>query len=174
MRPGTNPAVFKGPGDRPVENLGHKQALEFIRRLNKREGTEKYRLPTEAEWEYACRAQTRTAYSFGNSPGGLADHAWYAANSGHKTHPVGHKKPNPWGLHDMHGNVWEWCSDFYATDYYQKSPLKNPKGPASGQSRVTRGGACYNKPKHLRSAQRGECGPTDRPDSVGFRVVKDF
>ncbi|MBU1742552.1 MAG: formylglycine-generating enzyme family protein, partial [Proteobacteria bacterium] len=134
----------------------------------------KYRLPTEAEWEYACRAGAMTVYSCGDSPGCLKDSAWYSSNSGGKTHPVGKKLPNPWGLHDMPGNVWEWCSDWYAGDYYQKSPSTDPRGPASGLGRVMRGGACYNKPRNLRCALRGERGPTDRNDSGGFRVVRDF
>ena len=171
---GNNPSVFKGRGDRPVENVSHQQALEFIHRLNRREGTTRYRLPTEAEWEYACRAGTTTVYSCGDSPGCLIDSAWYTSNSGGKTHPAGKKIPNPWGLYDMHGNVWEWCSDWYAKDFYKKSPSTDPKGPASGRSRVMRGGAGYNKPRNLRSALRGERGPTDRNDSGGFRVARDY
>ena len=93
-----------------------------------------YRLPTEAEWEYACRAGTRTAYFFGNTVSGLADYAWFEKNSGGHPQPVGQKKPNPWGLYDICGNVWQWCNDFYKVDYYPQSPKENPRGPEKGDS----------------------------------------
>jgi formylglycine-generating enzyme required for sulfatase activity len=170
---GNNPSYFKGHGDRPVERVSYQDALEFIRRLNRREGTTRYRLPTEAEWEYACRAGTATDYSFGDSSAGLNDYGWSNGNSYGTTHPVGKKRPNPWGLYDMHGNVWEWCSDWYAKDYYKKSPSTDPKGPASGGYRVLRGGAWYLDAGFLRSANRGGNIPSSRSRANGFRVVRD-
>ncbi len=171
---GTKPSYFQGRGDRPVENVSYLQVVEFIRRLNRREGTTRYRLPTEAEWEYACRSGTTTDYSFGDSPGRLADYAWYNVNSNVTTHPVGQKRPNPWGLYDMHGNVWEWCADWYGRDYYHKSPSTDPKGPASGRYRVLRGGPWYLGPRYLRSSNRGGHVPSRRNRGIGFRVVRDY
>ena len=107
---GDNPSHVKGD-DLPVERVSWDDVQEFIRKLNKKEGTDKYRLPSEAEWEYACRAGATTRYSFGDSESKLGDYAWYHENSGDKTHPVGKKKPNPYGLYDMHGNVWERVQD---------------------------------------------------------------
>ena len=110
---GNNPSIFKGDAILPVENVSWEDVQEFIHKLNAKEGDTKYRLPTEAEWEYAARARTATIYSFGNDERQLGEYAWYFPNSGNKTHPVGQKKPNAWGLHDMHGNVWEWVQDCY-------------------------------------------------------------
>jgi len=135
-----------------------------------------YRLPTEAEWEYACRAGTDTKYSFGNSVNQLAAYAWYADDSGKTTHPVGEKKPNPWGLYDMHGNVAEWCNDRYDPNYYAKSPVENPRGPAEGQERVLRGGAWNSIADACRSAYRASDPAIDDTclanDSLGFRCVR--
>jgi formylglycine-generating enzyme required for sulfatase activity len=171
---GKNPSWFKGRGDRPVENVSYQQAREFIDRLNRREKTTRYRLPTEAEWEFACRAGTTTVYSCGDSPGCLSGCAWCSSNSGGKTHPVGKKPPNRWGLFDMHGNVWEWCSDRYNEDYYKKSPPSDPKGPAMGGDRVFRGGAWAGGPSQLRSARRNDGGPSCRLSYLGFRVARDY
>jgi formylglycine-generating enzyme required for sulfatase activity len=107
---GNNPSHFKGD-DRPVEYVSWYDVLGFVEKLNELEGTDKYRLPSEAEWEYACRAGTTTRYSFGDSEAKLRKYGWYDGNSRRETHPVGKKKPNPWGLYDIHGNVWEWCQD---------------------------------------------------------------
>ena len=124
-------------------------------------------LPTEAQWEYACRAGTSTAFSYGDSPNG--DYMWYNSNSGYYLHPVGTRLPNPWGLYDMHGNAQEWCSDWYAP--YSDTPVTDPKGPASGFYRVTRGGAIDFTPEICRSASRDSGRPDNPFVSTGFRVV---
>ena len=114
---GNNPSRFKGDPNRPVEQVAWEDVQAFMRKLNAIEGGTTYRLPTEAEWEYAARAGTTTAYSFGDDPRLLGEYAWYSENAKGKTHPVGQKKSNAWGLHDMHGNVWEWVQDWYSKPY---------------------------------------------------------
>ena len=138
-----------------------------------------YRLPTEAEWEYACRAGTETAYSFGDDPARLGEHAWFDHNSWTQTHEVGMKKPNRWGLYDLHGNVWEWCWDWYGYGVYleisaqdRSYRLVSPVGPQTGTGRVVRGGSFYNGPLFLRSANRNRHEPEDRYWNVGFRCVR--
>lgn len=131
-------------------------------------------LPTEAQWEYACRAGTTTAYSFGDDPASLGDYAWYLENteSINGPSPVGTKKPNPWGLYDMYGNVWEWCSDWYGSDYYSDpSAGTDPTGPASGGYRVLRGGSWYHNARYCRSAHRDAADPVIAYFYYGFRVV---
>ncbi|GIW90010.1 MAG: hypothetical protein KatS3mg109_0442 [Pirellulaceae bacterium] len=169
---GTNPSYFQGAPKRPVENVSWNDAVEFCRRLSQKEGKE-YRLPTEAEWEYACRAGSTTRWSFGNDASELGEYAWYGGNSGGTTHPVGQKKPNAWGLYDMHGNVWEWCADWYDEVYYRTSPLDDPKGPDSGRFRVLRGGSwVYHRPGTFRCAFRYNGRPDLRYDAGGFRVAR--
>ena len=124
----------------PVESVSWDDAMEFCKKLSKREG-HTYRLPTEAEWEYACRAGSTTRFCFGDDPGQLGQFAWFTENSKPQPHPVGQKKPNSWGLHDMHGNVLEWCSDSYDPDYYAKTPIDEPTAPAAFILRVLRGGS---------------------------------
>jgi formylglycine-generating enzyme required for sulfatase activity len=137
-----------------------------------------YRLPTEAEWEYAARAGTTASYSFGNSAPGLRNFAWMKDNSGGRPREVGKKLPNPWGLYDTYGNVGEWCNDFYAVDYYQKSPAKNPRGPAAGDKRVVRGGSWNSRASDCRSAYRTAENPAYSDvcigyyDTYGFRCVR--
>ena len=148
---GNNPSGFKGD-DLPVERVSWNAVQEFIVKLNAKEGGNKYRLPTESEWEYAARAGSTTAYCFGDDEGRLGDYAWYDKNSGSKTHPVGQKKPNSWGLYDLHGNVWEWVQDWYGD--YSSGSSTDPSGASSGSYRVIRGGSWYLTARGCRSAFR--------------------
>lgn len=175
---GSNPSRFQGP-TRPVDSVTWNEAVEFCRRLGTSEGRT-YRLPTEAEWEYACRAGTATAFnsgrtlSFKTDANFNADYAYEGSQIGpylEKTVPVGSYRPNAWGLYDMHGNVWEWCQDWYASDTYAKSPTDDPAGPASGSYRVDRGGAWNVDAAGSRSAYRDGCVVQMRDDARGFRVV---
>lgn len=168
---GNNPSNFSGCDDCPVETVSWDDCQEFIKRLNGMEGTLAYRLPTEAEWEYACRAGSTTNYYFGDSEASLGDYAWYDGNSGSRTHQVAQKQPNAWGLYDMAGNVWEWCSDWYNSNYYAKSPNVDPVGLGLGASRVNRGGSWYDDAWNCRSADRGGDLPRLRFIHLGFRVV---
>ena len=131
-----------------------------------------YRLPTEAEWEYSCRAgQARTRFGFGSEDADLGLYAWYVSNSDGKTHPVGQKKENAWGLHDMHGNTWEWCQDVYDGNYYRTSPKKDPPGPSGDGERVIRGGCSGSIPDDCRCAFRHHIDPRWRNYNLGFRAV---
>jgi len=166
---GENPSYFKGDNN-PVEYVSWNDVQEFVKKLNAKEGTDKYRLPSEAEWEYAARAGTTTAYSFGDSSSILGDYAWYSGNSGSKTHPVGQKKPNPWGLYDMHGNVWEWCQDSWHSDY-EGAPTDGSAWDGSSSSRVSRGGSWDFNAGNCRSAYRYGLYPDYRGGSFGFRLL---
>ncbi len=137
-----------------------------------------YRLPTEAEWEYACRSRTDTEFFFGSDMRKLGSYAWYAENSNDRTHPAGQKKPNAFGLYDMYGNVAEWCNDVYSGDYYKLSPSGNPRGPEEGDKQVLRGGAWDSSIDHCRSAWRKgeEFGFVDAciaQNTIGFRCVRN-
>jgi formylglycine-generating enzyme required for sulfatase activity len=192
---GQNPSRWKDPSN-PVEQIRWKQAAEYCNARSRLEGLEPpydpktwrcnfespgYRLPTEAEWEYACRAGTQDEYACGRGPGALGEYAWFKDNSTRGPQPVGRKKPNPWGLYDMYGNVWEWCNDFYAEDYYRRSPEKDPRGPETGQTRVLRGGCWNSRAALLRSAYRNDedpgytdaCFGRDVSGFVGFRCVRN-
>jgi formylglycine-generating enzyme required for sulfatase activity len=152
-------------------------AIAYCKKLSDKE-SKTYRLPTEAEWEYACRAGTETAWSFGDDEKVLGDYAWYRENTidiGEKyAHQVGRKKPNPFGLYDMHGNVFEWCNDYYGAAYYQSSLGEDPTGPAQGSSRVLRGGSWpYNSP-NSRSANRDTYDADYRYHYNGFRLVREL
>jgi len=181
---GTNPSQTKG-FNLPVTNVSWFDAIEYCNRLSQREGltpaytingttvtwnrnANGYRLPTEAELEYACRAGTTTAYNTGaairNSTG------WYDANSGKRIHPVGEKPANAWGLHDMHGNVWEWCWDWYGA--YSTANQTDPVGASSGSSRVFRGGSWGLSAQFARSAYRGYDDPTNQYFDLGFRLLR--
>ena len=170
---GSNPSRFKGELNRPVETVLWDEAQEFLRKVGTREVGKTYRLPTEAEWEYACRAGSTGAYFFGDDETKLKEYAWYDRNSGRTTHPVGKLKPNPWGLHDMHGNVWEWVQDWYADDYYKQrpNPDRDPQGPESGDLRVLRGGCLGDPQRNARCAFRYWGYPYDRFVIIGFRIV---
>jgi formylglycine-generating enzyme required for sulfatase activity len=166
---GTNPSDFKGPTN-PVDKVSWADAVEFCRKLSEKTG-KTFRLPTEAEWENACRAGGKTRFSFGDSESVLGDYAWCGSNSGGKTHPVGQKKPNAWGLYDMHGNVWEWCADCYGP--YSNEASTDPQGPGSGGARVLRGGSwAYDDADGFRCAFRGDRGPAYRDGSGGFRCAR--
>lgn len=172
------PSVFTGDFDRPVETIDWSQATNYCAELTKMEraagripANTAYRLPTEAEWEYAARARTTTRFSYGDDPGytNLVNYAWYLANSAHTTHVVGEKLPNPWGLYDIHGGLWEWCWDWYAPTYPGGS-LVDPQGPDTGRYRVFRGGSWGCKGGRCRSAVR-EADPEGQTGYVGLRVV---
>jgi formylglycine-generating enzyme required for sulfatase activity len=167
---GNNPSKFKGRSN-PVEQVSWNDVQTFIQRLNAKEGTKKYRLPTEAEWEYAARGGTKSTYSFGDDAGQLGQYAWYDGNSGSQLHPVGQKKPNPWGLYDMYGNVMEWVNDWFDSNYYSRSPSTDPTGPSSGRTRVLRGGSWYFDAGLLRSAYRNHYSPDLRIECNGFRLA---
>ena len=167
---GKTPSVFRMSDDLPVERVSWFDAIEFCIKLSDKEtqqpryriedktvtftGGYGYRLPTEAEWEYACRAGSTTRYPFGDDENGLGEYAWYHKNAGGKTHPVGQKRANVWGLHDMMGNVWEWCWDGYAVDYYKGSTVDDPHGATKSEGRVVRGGSWNGNPLASRSAHR--------------------
>jgi formylglycine-generating enzyme required for sulfatase activity len=166
---GANPSHFKGK-DLPVEKVSWDDAQSFCQKLTEQK-TLTVRLPMEAEWEYACRAGTTTTYHCGDAQGDLNRVAWYLTNSSGTTHPVGQKEPNAFGLYDMHGNVWQFCQDWYGVDYYVKSAAIDPDGPAQGVCHVLRGGSwCYSL-KDCRSARRFRDVPGSRFNFMGFRVV---
>jgi formylglycine-generating enzyme required for sulfatase activity len=173
-----NPSRYTGDLTLPVEQVTWTEATNYCALLTARDVAAgripaglAYRLPTEAEWEYACRAGTTNRFYYGDDPGytNLASHAWYWDNSASHTHPVGQKAFNPWGLYDMCGNVWEWCQDWYGP--YSGLSATDPQGPADGQYRVLRGGSWYDWAKNLRSACRCYDDPDWVSDSYGFRIV---
>ena len=188
---GENPSRWKEERN-PVEQVRWSDAVKFCNKRTESEGLEPcydletwacnfdatgYRLPTEAEWEYACRAGTDTRYFFGNSPSELQDYSWFEKNSAGHPHPVGLKQPNPWGLHDICGNVWEWCNYFYQVDYYQESAPENPRGPTQGDTKVVRGGAWRFSADTCRSGYRynenpGYVDACFGYDIYGFRCVR--
>jgi len=160
-----------GRGKRPVIYVTWFNAVAFANWLSGQTG-QHYRLPTEAEWEYAARAGTTTAFSFSDNPGDFADYAWHGESAGYQTHPVGGKKPNPWGLHDMHGNVWEWTASKYEEDY-DGSEIENSSMDISQDKRSVRGGAWYFFPRGMRSADRRTYNPKYQLSYIGFRLVRE-
>jgi len=176
---GRNPSHFKG-ADLPVEQVSWYDSQIFIQRLNQMEEGGRYRLPTEAEWEYACRAGTVTAFVSGpiTHAGRKLDPAldrigWYWANSNGSSHPVAQKEANAWGLYDMHGNVWEWCQDWFQSwfDKFTAGPVIDPQGPKRGRFRVFRGGSWFAGAEYLRSADRLRSKPDFRSYGLGFRLA---
>ncbi len=163
-----NPSVFKG-GDLPVEKTTWDEAERFVKRLNRKSGQEWFSLPTEAQWEYACRAGGTGDFCFGNNERDLGAFAWFANNSKERLRPVGQKKPNAWGLCDMHGNVWEWCRDFFG----RYAPGKDPVGQ-TGAFRVYRGGSWKQEARICGCSFRNwlEQSKTVSNDSLGFRLVR--
>ena len=186
-----NPSKSKGP-DKPVEQVDWYHAALYCNLRSLKEGlkacydpqtlacdfaADGYRLPTEAEWEYACRAGTQTRYSFGDDPSRLKAGAWFKANANETTHPVGQKTPNAWGLYDLHGNVAEWCQDAYSDSYYSKSPSQDPRGTTRGDKRVLRGGSWRSSEEACRSSARHSETPRFADacfgsDGYGFRCVR--
>ncbi len=162
----TQPSYFKGQ-DLPVESVSWDDIQVFFVRLNNRDPKYAYRLPTEAEWEYACKAGANI-----ERPADLGLETWYGENSEKHTQPVGKKAPNAWGLHDMYGNVAEWVQDWYAPNYYAESPANDPAGPASGSYRIFRGGCWFDAGKYCQSTLRRFDFPISRLSHVGFRVVR--
>ncbi|VVB91470.1 Hercynine oxygenase [uncultured archaeon] len=167
---GTSPSYFNGD-NLPVEQVSWNDVQEFVKKLNEKEGSNKYRLPSEAEWEYAARAGTTTRYYFGDDETKLGDYAWNGNNSGGKTHDIGQKKPNPWGLYDMYGNVWEWVQDIYQSKY-NGAPTDGSAWESSGSGRVVRGGGWYRCARFCRSALRYACDPGFRGADLGFRLLR--
>jgi formylglycine-generating enzyme required for sulfatase activity len=165
-----NPSHFKG-ARWPVENVSWEDCQQFIKKLNYQTGKDLYRLPTEAEWEYACRAGSITAYSFGDDKKHLGEYGWHSTNSGGEIHPVGQKIPNPWGFYDMYGNVWEWCKDWYAP--YPRSLVTDPEGPPSGSDRVLRGGCWFDAALRCRSGFRSFFSPDFHSSFFGFRLARN-
>ncbi|WP_417385388.1 SUMF1/EgtB/PvdO family nonheme iron enzyme [Gimesia sp.] len=160
--------------DYAASYVSWEEATQYCRKLSEKEG-KTYRLPTEAEWEFACRAGSRTVYSFGDDASSLSEYAWYDVNAydidEKFAHRVAQKRSNAFGLYDMHGNVWEWCQDWYGDDYYRKSPTADPSGPSSGSGRVLRGGSWLRNALFNRSTDRDWNTPDYRLFDVGFRVV---
>ncbi|MFH1267934.1 MAG: formylglycine-generating enzyme family protein [Planctomycetota bacterium] len=188
---GKNPSKFAAP-ESPVERLSWFAATQYANMRSLREGftpcynpetlacdfeADGYRLPTEAEWEYACRAGTTTSWSFGDDKAKLEKNAWFKRNGNKTTHPVGQKSPNPWGLYDMHGNVAEWCNDFYAEGYDSPDERTDPRGPTAGEERVLRGGSWATSAVASRSSARASEAPGFADvcfgyEAYGFRCVR--
>ena len=175
-RPWSGQRYVRENPDHPAVYISWEEVQEFIQRLNTAAGEELYRLPTEAEWEYACRAGTTTRWSFGDDESQLGEYAWYRGNAWDAglqyAQPIGTQRPNPWGLYDMHGNAWEWVQDWYSLDYYDSSPGVDPPGPASGSLRGLRGGSFHYIARRARSDFRAGYPPDFRYYTTGARVLR--
>ena len=167
---GGNPSCFKGPRH-PVDSVSWDDCQAFISKLNRKFAAsgDTFSLPTEAQWEYACRAGSTSRFCFGDNESGLGDYAWYSRNSGGETHPVGEKEPNAWGLYDVYGDVWEWCADWFGG--YGNSPIADPTGPPDALNRVGRGGGWFHDARDCRSGRRGNIVPGRRDNFLGLRVA---
>jgi formylglycine-generating enzyme required for sulfatase activity len=165
-----NPSKFKGD-DLPVERVSWNDVQEFIKKFNEKENFDKYRPPSETEWEYAARAGTTTEYYFGDDKSNLGEYAWFNNNSESRTHPVGEKQPNPWGLYDMHGNVWEWVQDSWHSNY--DGAPSDGSAWEDGAKRVRRGGGWHDPAGNCRSALRINRDQGVRNNSLGSRLLKD-
>ncbi len=163
---GSNPSHFKG-NDLPVEQVGWNDVQEFLKKLNAQNDGFEYRLPTEAEWEFAARASASESMT-----DRLHEVAWYDANAAHQPHRVGQKQPNAWGLHDMLGNVSEWVQDFFDLTYYSTGPSADPTGPATGTNRVIRGGSWAGPAQQARVSFRVQMPPSGGTGTIGFRCVR--
>jgi formylglycine-generating enzyme required for sulfatase activity len=178
---GNNPSRFSGNPQNPVETVTWFNAQAFCEKLSQLTG-KNYRLPTETEWEYACRAGTETLFSFGDDKDKLGDYAWFDGNSNNTTHPVGEKRPNPWGMYDMHGNVWEWCADQHHENYVNKPDNIRENGSLAWRdnnitnksSIIRRGGSWCRDPLVCSSAYRGRSVAEICNHDIGFRVVCDL
>jgi formylglycine-generating enzyme required for sulfatase activity len=167
---GSNPSFFTNCGPTcPVEQVSWDDVQQFLARLNAQDPGKGYRLPTEAEWEYAARAGTTG--DFGGN-GVVTDMGWIKDISGGRPQPVGQKRANAWGLHDLHGNVWEWVQDWFASDYYERGVNTDPPGPATGNRRVVRGGSWSGIAVNARSASRDDPFPDSRYSNIGFRLAR--
>jgi len=174
--------LVQANGNHPAVYVSWDDVQIFVQKLNAAAGDSLYRLPSEAEWEYVCRAETTARWAFGDDKSELTNYAWYTVNAwdvGERyAHAVGTKLPNPWGLHDMHGNVWEWCQDWYGSSwcgdssYYSNSPSTDPPGLSTGSTRVLRGGGFLNFAQGVRSALRGRNSPSYRYFIFGFRLLR--
>ena len=173
---GKNPSHFTGDSNRPVEKVTFADANHYCSAVTLRERAAgrlpagyAYRLPTEAEWEYACRAGSTNLFNFGNSSTNASSYAWTAENSDAATHPVGSKSPNAWGLYDTHGNVWEWCSDWF--EPYPAAPLTDPVGPAASKYKLFKGGGWNQDADYARASSRFMMSPSSGIHFVGFRLA---
>ncbi len=169
---GNNPSEFKGAKN-PVETVSWEDAVSFCNKLSElpeeKAAGRAYRLPTDAEWEYACRATSTTAYCFGDSSESLGEYAWFDEARPRKRHGVGEKKANKWGLYDMHGNVGEWTQDWFDEGPFEE--ITDPTGPKEGSFRVIRGGSSMSPSVYCRSAYRERCEPSNSACIIGFRVA---
>jgi len=170
---GSNPSKFKGNDRCPVECVIWNDAVKFCEKVTQQTG-QQVRLPSETEWEYACRAGTTTRYYFGDNENDLDRYGWYSKNSGSKTHPVGEKQPNGWGLYDMHGNVWEWVADVWTKNVSEIPKNGSPFSGGDSSIRILRGGSWYNYANLCRSANRLRFSADDRLNEIGFRVCSSL